>query len=331
MDTSVDCILIVDNQVARRELLKSMLADREQMIIEAGTAEEALSLAERYTPALIITETELPTRSGHFLLQECKRRWPTSETIMVTHNASSFSVLQALRHGAFDFIVRPIDTADILFNVIDRALTQRNLRRQNQRLLSELEEKNRAMAQSLAMMKALNVSIERVNRAQDAGELLGNLLDAALDALSAHSGLLALQSSDGKNFGVKFSRGIPANFSQAHHDHLPSGLLLTLATGGTPTLVGDEIPANLANLIDHSEIPLFVDHGGLLTVPLHHQQRTIGMLALFGHPGSSPFSEQHLHFLIQLAHHATLALEKAGIIHQLRRRGKSSDSKPQKP
>lgn len=323
MEPSVDSILIVDHQLARREHLRALLAGREQMIIEADNAEEALALAERYTPALIITETELPTRSGHFLLQECKRRWPTSETILVTHNASSFSLLQALRHGAFDFIVRPIDTADILYNVIDRALAQRDLRRQNQRLLGELEAKNQALAQSLAMMKALNVSIERVNRAQDVGELLGNLLDAALDALGAHSGLLALQTGNGRNFGVKFSRGIPTAFCQAHHDHLPEGLLLEIANGATPLLVGDEIPANLARLIDYSEIPLFVEHGGLLTVPLHHQQRTIGMLALFGHPGSAPFSEQHLHFLIQLAHHAALALEKAGIIHQLRRRGKN--------
>jgi GAF domain-containing protein len=62
---------------------------------------------------------------------------------------------------------------------------------------------------------------------------------------------------------------------------------------------------------------------GLLSVPLYHRDRAIGFMILFGHADGTPFTDQNLHFLVQLAHHAAIALEKAGIIHQLKRQGKN--------
>jgi GAF domain-containing protein len=46
-------------------------------------------------------------------------------------------------------------------------------------------------------------------------------------------------------------------------------------------------------------------------------------MVLFGHAEGTPFTDQNLQFLVQLAHHAAITLEKAGIIHQLKRQGKN--------
>ena len=137
-------ILIVDDISKRRLHLKDMLLERGDSVFEAETAEAALESLHKEHVGLVITETELPTRSGLFLLQEIKQRHPDTEVILTTHNASSFSLLQALRHGAFDFIVRPIDTSEILFNVVDRAFAQIDLRQQNRALLVQLEQIGRA-------------------------------------------------------------------------------------------------------------------------------------------------------------------------------------------
>ena len=192
MLTKNHTIMIVDDVSKRRLHLKSMLLERESSVLEAETAEAALELLQQKPAGLIITETELPTRSGLYLLQEIKQSYPEAEVILTTHNASSFSLLQALRHGAFDFIVRPIDTSEILFNVIDRAFAQIDLRTQNQNLLAELEHRNQEMAQSLSMMTALSEAIETINSAIEVGDLLSQLLDAALSALHAKRGMLAL-------------------------------------------------------------------------------------------------------------------------------------------
>ena len=319
MLTKNHTILIVDDVAKRRQHLKSMLLEREDCILEAETAEAALEQMKSKPAGLVITETELPTRSGLYLLQELKKAYPETEVILTTHNASSFSLLQALRHGAFDFIVRPIDTSEILFNVIDRAFAQIDLRIQNQNLLAELEHRNREMEQSLSMMTALSKSIETINSAIEVGDLLSRLLDAALNTLHAKKGLLALIRGTAQgHFGIKMSRGIPASFAQKHPDRLPEGLLLDIARSGSPMVVQDQLPHYMLDRVTQEEAPLVKDPG-LLAVPLYHRDRAIGVMILFGHAAGSSFTDQNLQFLVQLAHHAAIALEKAGIIHQLKR------------
>ena len=323
MRTKSHTILIVDDVKKRRQHLKSLLLEREDAVMEAETAEEALEMVKQRPADLVITETELPTRSGQYLLQEVKRQHPETEVILTTHNASSFSLLQALRHGAFDFIVRPIDTSEILFNVIDRAFAQIDLRIQNRTLLAELEHRNQEMAQSLSMMTALSEAIEKINSAIEVSDLLGRLLDAALGALHAKRGLLALIRGNGRShFGIKMSRGIAADFVQNHPDQLPEGLLLDIARSGSPIVVPAGLPGYMADRVTIAEQSL-VEKPGLLSVPLYHRDRAIGVMVLFGHAEGTPFTDQNLQFLLQLAHHAALTLEKAGIIHQLKRQGKN--------
>lgn len=316
-------ILIVDDVEKRRKHLKSMLLEREDAVLEAETAEAALEIMQRTAAGLVITETELPTRSGLYLLQEIKQQYPETEVILTTHNASSFSLLQALRHGAFDFIVRPIDTSEILFNVVDRAFAQIDLRLQNQSLLAELEHRNQEMAQSLAMMMALSESIEKINSAIEVSDLLGRLLDATLDTLHAKRATLALIRGDGNShFGIKMSRGISTDFVQKYQDKLPEGLLLDIARSGSPMVIPGDLPSYMTNRVTAEEKVLTTDPG-LLSVPLYLRDRAIGVMILFGHAEGSPFTDQNLQFLVQLAHHAAIALEKAGIIHQLKKQGKN--------
>jgi CheY-like chemotaxis protein len=323
MITKSHTILIVDEVKKRRQHLKSLLLEREDAVMEAETAEEALEMVKQRPADLIITETELPTRSGLYLLQEVKQQHPETEVILTTHNASSFSLLQALRHGAFDFIVRPIDTSEILFNVIDRAFAQIDLRIQNRKLLAELEHRNHEMAQSLSMMTALSEAIEKINSAIEVSDLLGRLLDSALGALQAKRGLLALIRGSGRrHFGIKMSRGISADFVQDHPDQLPEGLLLDIARSGSPIVAPEGLPGYMADRVTAAEKSL-VEKPGLLSVPLYHRDRAIGVMVLFGHAEGTPFTDQNLQFLVQLAHHAAITLEKAGIIHQLKRQGKN--------
>jgi len=315
-------ILIVDDVITRRSHLKTMLLEREDSVLEAETAEAAFEQMLKKPADLVITETELPTRSGLYLLQEIKKRYPETEVILTTHNASSFSLLQALRNGAFDFIVRPIDTSEILFNVIDRAFAQVDLRAQNQELLAELEYRNQEMAQSLSMMTALSESIETIYSAIEVGELLSRLLDTALGALHAKRALLALIHSNGlSHFGIKMSRGISPVFAQRHTDNLPEGLLLDIARSGSPLLVSAQLPSYMMDRVTAEEQHLVADPG-LLSVPLFLRDKAIGVMVLFGHADKAPFTNQNLQFLVQLAHHAAIALEKSGIIHQLKRQRK---------
>ena len=123
-------ILVVDNESQRRDNLNRLLRERGMEALEAASCEEALELLEGDERiGLVLTETELPSMSGLFLLRRVKELRPEIEVILITHSASSYNLLQALRGGAFDFIVRPVDGGEILSSALQRAFDHMARRR----------------------------------------------------------------------------------------------------------------------------------------------------------------------------------------------------------
>lgn len=322
-------LLIVDHSAERRQGLRQMLAEKQIDALEANSCESALELLVAEPVALVLTETELPTKSGLYLLQKVKQKYPEIEVILLTHNASSYNLLQALRNGAYDFIVRPIDTGEILYNALDRAFGHIQLRQQNSQLLTELARNNRSLSHSLRLLKALNASIERVAAAMDIETLFMELLTSAVDELRAQRGFLALFDRSGEKLALKVGAGIPNPVCRQYAGAIPRGLATGIAARGKPLLVSGELPNKLSRLADPGELADLLGSPGLLAAPLCLRERVVGIVVLSGTRPERPFTEHEKHFLIQLSHHAALALEKAGIIHQLRRgNGGHSQGRP---
>lgn len=320
-------ILVVDNDPQRRDNLKRLLSERQIETLEASSCEEALQLLTAERVDLVLTETELPSKSGHYLLRQVKERHPELEVILITHNASSYNLLQALRNSAYDFIVRPIDTGEILFSALERAFTHIELRRQNAELLKELERNNHSLLRALKMMKALNASIERVTAASDIEDLFMELLGSAMRELQANRGFLALFDRASGKLGLKVCKGIAPELCRQYSGGLPAGLTLALARRGKPLVIPGSLPEKLAALTDPNELQSLLATPGLLAAPLRLKERVAGIVVISGQQNGQNYGEQELNFLIQLSHHAALALEKVGIIHQLKR-GKAPAAKP---
>lgn len=312
-------ILIVDHNAQQRQYLVGLLNSKDYRTIEAATCEEAIDILQNAPVDLILTETELPSKSGLFLLKESKEMYPDLEVILITSNASSFNVLQALRHDAYDFIVRPIDSGDILFNILDRAIDTINLRRHNNKLVKELEEKNRYLVRHLKMMEALNESIVKVNAANDIEELLLGLLTSAMNALGSKRGYIALNDKSGENLSIKAGKGIPADLLKECAVRMPPGFTSEAIRRGKPVVVNSTFPKKLLTMAADVERNGLVAGPGLLAAPLEFKDRIVGIIILSQQKKGLAYGDTELNFLIQLAHHAALALEKAGIIYQLKR------------
>jgi len=313
-------ILIVDHNLQQRRYLSELLGTKQYQSIEAASCEEALEILAQTEVDLILTETELPSKSGLYLLKEAKEALPGLEVILITSNASSFNVLQALRHDAYDFIVRPIDTGEILFNTLERAFNTIRLRRQNAALVSELEEKNRHLTRHLKMMKALNESIEQVNAASDIEQLLLGLLTSAMGALGAQRGFIALYDKLGEKLSIKAGKGIPQPLIQESATRMLPGFTSEAVKRGKPVVVNSAFPKKLLAMASESERSGLITGPGLLAAPLVFKERIVGIIVLSQQKKGLAYGDAELNFLIQLAHHAAMALEKAGIIYQLKRK-----------
>jgi len=316
----VERVILVDHLAERRKDLKELLLKINVEVLETDSSLEALSLLAREEVSLILTETELPGKSGLYLLKESKKKCPEVEVILISHNAASFNLLQALRHGAYDFIIRPIDSEEILASTLSKAFSQVRLRRQNQRLLLELEAKNRILEHSLKMLETLTESIELFATSTEIEDLFKKLLHCAVRELEAQRGLLILQDKSGR-LALKVSQGLEAKLTSELAGGIPVGLIREIATRAKPTLVPGEIPAALQKYLSEMEKTQLLRTPGLLAAPLRIKDRVAGLVLLSGSPQGRSFSQPELQFLIQLCHHAGLALEKAGIIYQLKRSG----------
>ena len=312
-------ILVVDNLDDRRQQLRKLLEARDCTVVESSNCEDALELLDELNIHLILTETELPTMSGLFLLQKVKQSHSDIEIILLTNNASSFNLLQALRLGAYDFIVRPIDTGEILDKALERVFNHLALRKQNSLLLQELEDQNNNLQHSLSLLKALNDSFEQVAAASNVSELFKSLLISALKTIKGRRGLIALLDHKTGRLTLKAGAGISAQLCKKYSDGIPPGLITDLFEKGESVLVSGELPPHYFDLARNAELSDLLASPSLLAAPLKFLDREVGIVILSGHK-ETVFNEHMLHFLIQLAHHACLVLEKTGEIYILKKK-----------
>ncbi len=321
-------ILVVDHIQQRREHLVQLLEELEMTVVQAGSCEDCLQILQRESFQLILSETELPIKSGLFLLKEAKQLQPEIEVILLTHNVSSFTLLQALRHGAYDFILRPIDSNEILLKSLERVLDHIAQREERNRLLQLLEEQNRTAQQALHRMKSLNNTICLMAQSEKVDEILKTMLDAAVKEVNSTNGFIALHNRTEDCCALKIWQNIPADVGARYAKQVPVGLIDAIARREKPVMVSGSLPQRLAGILLKEELQNLVRLPGLLSVPLRLKNRNAGIMLLSGHPQGSPFAEHDLLYLTQLATHAQLQLEKVGQLHLLRRKAETLENVP---
>ncbi len=133
-------ILIVDDERPIRDSLDVVLAEEGYGTTVASTGKEALHFAEDQSFDLIITDLKMPEMDGMELLRKCRKMCPQTFVIIITAHGSLESAIEALRIGAYDYILKPFDFDDVLLK-IRRMLRHKELIMENQVLRQEIEEK----------------------------------------------------------------------------------------------------------------------------------------------------------------------------------------------
>jgi two-component system response regulator PilR (NtrC family) len=134
-------ILIVDDEEVLRDVLDAVLRREGFDIVMAGSGEEALSkLDEDDNIDLVVLDIMLPGISGIDTLRALRISNPTLPVIVITAFSSIDGAIEAMKHGAFHYIPKPFKNEEVILTV-NKALEQRRLSRENERLKAELSEK----------------------------------------------------------------------------------------------------------------------------------------------------------------------------------------------
>ena len=114
MDTS---ILIVDDEQEIRDSLSEVLSDEGFLTYTAENGAVALEMMKEIHYDIIISDIKMPELDGVTLLQKVKEQAPDTFVILVTSYGSTETAINAMRMGAIDYILKPIDFDELILRI----------------------------------------------------------------------------------------------------------------------------------------------------------------------------------------------------------------------
>lgn len=114
--TTVNNILIIDDEVQIRRLLEITLSANGYKISEASSGKEGLTLAASIQPVLIILDLGLPDIDGLFVIKKL-REWYQKPIIILSVRNSEEDIINALDNGANDYLTKPFRTGELLARI----------------------------------------------------------------------------------------------------------------------------------------------------------------------------------------------------------------------
>jgi DNA-binding NtrC family response regulator len=131
-------ILIVDDNREIRSILEEYLREEGYLASGAGNAQEALDMQAQMPFDLVITDLNMPGMTGIELIKEINKGERGTEFIIITGYASLDTAIEAVKAGAFDYIVKPFRIEElkvVIKNVKDKVM----LKKANQQLFDKLK------------------------------------------------------------------------------------------------------------------------------------------------------------------------------------------------
>ena len=110
-------ILVVDDEIAIREVLIEFLSDHGYAATGAENGRAALQMVKTLRPQVVLLDIAMPGMNGIETLKKLRQDIPSAAVIMISGHADHDMALQALELGAYDFIQKPLD-----FRYLERTL-----------------------------------------------------------------------------------------------------------------------------------------------------------------------------------------------------------------
>ena len=120
-------VLIIDDDRNLRFAFRRVLDARTYTIDEAGTGEEGLAMAKTQPYDVILLDLRMPGMSGMEVLQKLLALDSKTPVIMMTAFGTTDTAIQAMKHGAFDFVLKPFDIDEIQ-RVVQHAADARRMK-----------------------------------------------------------------------------------------------------------------------------------------------------------------------------------------------------------
>lgn len=153
-------ILIIEDEGSQRMLLREFLEERGYTVDEAETGEEGIKKVKKKAFDVVLIDIRLPDISGIEVLKEIRKINLEIKAIMITAFQDVKLVVESLKNGAFNYLVKPINLEELLINI---RKAQENLRLEREvkvlRTIVRPERLKGIVAESYAMKQVADIAI----------------------------------------------------------------------------------------------------------------------------------------------------------------------------
>ena len=116
-EAPIRVLLVDDHALVRSAIRQALDAPDIEVVGEARNAEEAIELAPRLRPDLVLLDIDLPGMTGIDAVRELAPRLPETRVVMLTVSTDRRSLLEAMRHGAAGYLTKDL-TGDALLRAV---------------------------------------------------------------------------------------------------------------------------------------------------------------------------------------------------------------------
>lgn len=146
-------LLIIDDDEVVRASIAAYLDDSGFNVLQAGNGLQGLEIFEQERPDLIICDLRMPQVDGLELIRRLNVLDSQVPVVVVSGAGVMNDAVEALRLGAADYLIKPLEDLAVLEHSVRRSLDRAHLRLENQRYREKLEQANRELQASLHLLQ----------------------------------------------------------------------------------------------------------------------------------------------------------------------------------
>lgn len=286
-------VLVVDDEKFIRDIIADFLGMEGYIVRTAEDGTSAVTELERARYDMVISDLKMPKMGGLDLLKEVARVHPDTLTVIMTGFGTVETAIDAMKRGAYDYILKPFKVEEIV-HIVQRGLEKRRLTAENLRLREALSlyKVSEAIAASLSL-----------------DEVVSTLSESALSEVRSDLVMTWLADGEG-NFALR-----SLNYSALVEEGEELGAL-------DPAKVTERLSAG--PIIEHGARAreLFLVQpsrqvSSLIIVPLKMRDRLLGFVSTVSLTASRRFDEGQRKLLSIIASRAAAAIENARLYEDL--------------
>lgn len=289
-------ILVVDDEFSVRDILSDVLEGEGYNIKTAEDGIEALHIIRREPPDLVITDMRMPRMGGMELLYQINNLRSKIITIMMTGFATVETAVEAIKKGAYDYIMKPFQFSDLL-RVIEHAVEKQKLTREN------LELKETMALYDISMAISSNLQLDSV---------LSMFVDVLFKEGEADAVGFCVLDTSMEDFKYRLVKAKDIGTSNRVNEIIDWKKLLAFIDGKEGTIFEGK---NLKKLDDMLKDMYGIE--SVLLLPVRIKEKTMGFVAHFSFTKGFFFTEGAKKSLMILVNNVSVAIENARLYEDI--------------